>query len=45
MYEVYRNKVHYGEENITDADLNIFMNDKRDQSEKWRAFLILRFEN
>ena len=38
MYEVYRNKVHYGEENITDADLNIFMNDKRDQSEKMAGF-------
>ena len=38
MYEVYRNKVHYGEESITDADLNIFMNDKRDQSEKMAGF-------
>lgn len=38
MYEVYRNKVHYGEENITDANLNIFMNDKRDQSEKMAGF-------
>ena len=44
MYEVYRNKVHYGEENITDADLNIFMNDKRDQSEKMAGFSDLRFE-
>lgn len=43
MYEVYRNKVHYGEENITDADLNIFMNDKRDQSEKMAGFSIQRF--
>lgn len=34
MYEVYRNKVHYGENSITDADLNIFMQNKREQSEK-----------
>ena len=38
MFEVYRNKVHFGEEYISDADLNIFMNNKRDQSEKFAGF-------
>ena len=38
MYEVYRNKVHFGEANISDADFNIFIQNKKDQSEKVAAF-------
>lgn len=38
MYEVYRKKVHYGEKNISDADFNIFFQDKRAQSEKVSGF-------
>ena len=38
MYEVYRNKVHFGESNISDADFNIFIQNKKDQSEKVAGF-------
>ena len=38
MYEVYRNKVHFGETNISEADFNIFIQNKKDQSEKVAAF-------
>lgn len=38
MYEVYRNKVHFGEPNISDADFNIFIQNKREQSEKVASF-------
>ena len=38
MYEVYRNKVHFGEINISDADFNIFIQNKKDQSEKVAGF-------
>lgn len=34
MYELYRQKVYLGENNITDADLNVFFKDKKDQNEK-----------
>ena len=34
MYELYRQKVYLGETNITDADLNVFFKDKKDQNEK-----------
>lgn len=34
MYELYRKKVYIGETNISDADLNIFFKDKKDQNEK-----------
>ncbi|MBO4913022.1 MAG: DUF1819 family protein [Butyrivibrio sp.] len=37
MYEVYRNKLYLGETNITDADLNIFCKDKKEQNEKVAA--------
>ena len=37
MYEVYRQKLYLGETNITDADLNIFFKDKKDQNEKVAA--------
>ena len=37
MYEVYRRKVYLGEINISDADLNIFFKDKKDQNEKVAA--------
>ncbi len=37
MYEVYRQKLYLGELNITDADLNIFFKDKKDQNEKVAA--------
>ena len=33
MYEVYRTKIHLGEEEWIDADLNIFFGRKADQSE------------
>lgn len=38
MHEVYRNKIYYGETNISDADLNIFIQNKREQSEKVESF-------
>lgn len=38
MYDVYRNKVHFGETNISDADFNIFIQNKKDQSEKVAGF-------
>lgn len=38
MYEVYRNKVHFGETNISEADFNIFIQNKKDQSEKVSSF-------
>ena len=38
MYEVYRNKVYMGETSISDADFNIFIQNKRDQSEKVAGF-------
>ena len=38
MHEVYRNKIHYGETNISDSDLNIFIQNKREQSEKVESF-------
>ncbi|MCI7288367.1 MAG: DUF1819 family protein [Blautia sp.] len=38
MHEVYRNKIHYGETNISDADFNIFIQNKREQSEKVESF-------
>ena len=34
MYEVYRNKIFYGEKNLTDADFNIFFKDKSEQNDK-----------
>ena len=37
MYEVYRQKLYLGELSITDADLNIFFKDKKDQNEKVAA--------
>ena len=37
MYEVYRQKLYLGETNISDADLNIFFKDKKDQNEKVAA--------
>lgn len=37
MYELYRQKLYLGEPNITDADLNIFFKDKKDQNEKVAA--------
>ena len=37
MYEVYRQKLYLGEPNITDADLNVFFKDKKDQNEKVAA--------
>jgi len=33
MYEVYRTKLHFGEEEMKDSDLNIFFSAKADQSE------------
>ena len=47
IYEVYRNKVHYGETTLSDADLNIFMQDKREQSEKiagWKDYSIYKLK-
>ena len=38
VYEIYRNKVKYGEEKILDTDLNVFFQDKRDQNEKIAGF-------
>ncbi len=38
VYEVYRKKIYLGEPNITDADLNVFFKDKRDQNEKVAVF-------
>lgn len=38
MYEVYRNKVHFGETDISDADFNIFIHNKKEQSEKVAGF-------
>lgn len=37
MYEMYRKKLYLGETNITDADMNIFFKDKKDQNEKVAA--------
>ena len=37
MYEVYRQKLYLGEPTISDADLNIFFKDKKDQNEKVAA--------
>ena len=37
MYEVYRQKLYLGEATISDADLNIFFKDKKDQNEKVAA--------
>ena len=37
MYEVYRQKLYLGETNISDADINIFFKDKKDQNEKVAA--------
>ena len=37
IYEVYRQKLYLGETNISDADLNIFFKDKKDQNEKVAA--------
>lgn len=37
MYEVYRDKLYMGGASITDADLNIFFKDKRDQNDKVAA--------
>ena len=37
MYEVYRQKLYLGETNISDADMNIFFKDKKDQNEKVAA--------
>ncbi|MCI8658744.1 MAG: DUF1819 family protein [Lachnospiraceae bacterium] len=34
IYEVYRKKLHLGEPNITNTDLNVFFKDKQDQNEK-----------
>ncbi len=38
MYEVFRQKVYMGDEEITDADWNIFFKDKQEQSEKVSMF-------
>ena len=38
MHEVYRNKIYMGETNISEADFNIFIQNKRDQSEKVAGF-------
>ena len=38
MYEVYRNKIHFGENSITEADFNIFILNKKEQSEKVNGF-------
>lgn len=38
MYEVYRNKIHFGENSITEADFNIFILNKKEQSEKVKGF-------
>ncbi len=37
MYEVYRRKLFLGEENLSDADINVFFKDKREQNEKVAA--------
>ncbi len=37
MYELYRQKLYLGESNISEADLNIFFKDKKDQNEKVAA--------
>ena len=37
MYEVFRNKLYFGEHNLTDADLNVFFKDKQNQNEKVAA--------
>ena len=37
MYEAYRQKLYLGEATISDADLNIFFKDKKDQNEKVAA--------
>ncbi|MBE5826672.1 MAG: DUF1819 family protein [Butyrivibrio sp.] len=37
MYEVFRDKLFLGGTEITDADLNIFFKDKKDQNEKVAA--------
>lgn len=34
VYEVYRGKLYYGGQNMSDADLNVFFKDKQNQSEK-----------
>ena len=33
MYEVYRSKIRFGEEQLVDSDLNVFFGNKADQSE------------
>ena len=38
VYEVYRKKLYLGEPRITDADLNVFFKDKREQSERAAVF-------
>lgn len=38
MYEVFRQKIYYQDETITDADWNIFIKDKREQSEEVAGF-------
>lgn len=38
MYEVYRNKIHLGETHISDADFNVFIQNKKEQSEKVESF-------
>ncbi len=38
MFEVFRKKVFLGEDNITDADLNVFFKDKQGQNEKVAEF-------
>ena len=37
MFELYRNKVFLGENEISDADLNVFFKDKQDQNDKVAA--------
>ena len=38
MYEVFRQKLYYGDETIADSDWNIFIKDKQEQSEKVAGF-------
>lgn len=40
VYEIYRVKLKYGEEEITDADFNVFFQNKAEQSEKVSGFSI-----
>lgn len=48
MHDVYRRKLHLGEEELKDADWNIFIKDKRDQNDlvaRWTEGTIKRIKS